>query len=247
MKSVLVTGGSSGIGDAVCRLAARRSWAVFVGYRQGQERAAALADEIRKAQGQAWPVRLPLEEPDAIDEAVTFISKSAGRLDAIVLCASPAPVLGSFLKIDAPSLEEQLRINVIGNQRLIAAAWRQFFSKQEGAGHIVAVLSQFSDALPKPQMASYIIGKRALQALLECALAELGPRGLRASAVSPGYTDTPMLRALNPHILEAARATQMDSTFLTAEQAAEKITHCLDNAPSTPELFRCSISNNLRR
>lgn len=247
MKSVLVAGGSSGIGEAVCRLAARRSWEVFIGYHRGQERAAAAAAEITKAGGQAWPVRLPMEEPAAVDEALDCVAKSAGRLDAVVLCASPAPVLGSFLKIDARSLEEQLRINVVGGQYLIAAAWRRFFSKQEGAGHIVAVLSQFSDAAPKPQMAAYVIGKRALLALLECALAELGPRGLRASAVSPGYTDTPMLRALNPHILEAARATQRDSAFLTAEQVAEKIMHCLDNAPRTPELFRCSLSNDLPR
>ena len=58
---------------------------------------------------------------------------------------------------------------------------------------------------PSAQMASYIIGKRALQTLLECALVEYAQSGLRASAVIPTFTETPMLEHFHAHFLEMAR------------------------------------------
>lgn len=242
-KAVLVSGGSGGIGAAVCRAAARASWAVFVGYRSGAERAEALAEEIRGAGGRARPVRLPLEDPAAIAEALEAVAAAADRLDALVLCASPAPVLERFVKTSDEALLEQFRTNVIGNKDLLAAVWKRFFHKQ-GGGHAVAVSSSFAEAPPKPQMAAYVIDKRGLQALLECALAELGPSGLRASVVSPGYTDTPMLQALHPLIVETARATQKDGVFLAPKQVAERVLRLLENPPAGPALAVDSLSND---
>lgn len=221
MKTVLITGASGGIGAAAARLAASQGWRVFAGYRSGQERAESLAREIK-----GEPLRIALEDEASIIAAVALLKTKTKTLDAAVLCAGLPPPLLPYLKTDDAAMLEQFRVSA-GHQRLVAELWKAFFAKAK-AGHVVGVSSQAARTPPWPGFTSYVVAKRALEASLECAKVELGKDGLRVSVIRPGYTETPMLLALNPHVLDAIRAKAGPDGLLKAETVGSQILALLD-------------------
>jgi len=239
MSSVLITGGSSGIGAALVRRAAGAGWQVAFTYKTHPGEAQKLVQELSSHAVRALP--LDLNVPETITACVGGLAKDGGTLDAIVLSAAPGPSVNPLWKETDASFLEQFSANVIGNRNLLAACWKTFFRNQS-KGHVVALLSLAMGPPPSAQMASYIIGKRALQTLLECALVEYGPSGLRASAVIPTFTETPMLGNFHTHFLEMARQKSPSGSFLSAEHVAEQIFRCLEEPPTTTELALRAVS-----
>lgn len=240
MKTVLVTGGSSGIGRASALAAAKAGWNVFVGYSTGEARASDVVRAIRDQGGSAWSVRIDLGDPDSGTECLEHITAAGVGLDAIVLAAAPAPVLESFATLGAEALAQDLNVNVVGNYRLISHAWRRFFRANKH-GHVVALSSEAAGSPVWPGMTSYVTSKRALGALLECAFQELGRAGLQISVVSPEYTETPMLLGLHPHLLEAARSKQRSGRFLQPDEVAAQVLQCLEHPPDESAVRYCHV------
>jgi NAD(P)-dependent dehydrogenase (short-subunit alcohol dehydrogenase family) len=228
VKTVLITGASGGIGAATARLAAAKGWRVFAGYRKGRERAEAVGDAVQ----------ISLEDPASILAAVAFLKTKTDKLDAVVLCAGLPPPLLPFVKTDEAALFEQLRV-CAGHSRLIAELWKAFFVKAK-AGHVVGVSSQAARTPPWPGFTSYVVAKRALEASLECAKVELGKDGLRVSVIRPGYTETPMLLALNPHVLDAIRAKAGPEGLLSPETVGAQILALLDGETKKPTVLKDS-------
>lgn len=234
-RAILVTGGSSGIGADIVRLASHRGFAVFIGYKKGVDRAQNIAHEIQRWDGKAFPVALCLDDPNSIDAALDVVARNGLDLEALVLCASPAPVLAPFVKVQKREFLDQFQVNVVSAHRLIAQCWRRFFSKNR-RGHVIGLLSAAIGPPPSALLCSYIAAKRALQAVLECAAVELGPRGLRVNALSPSYTETPMLEAFPEPMLEMARAKRKSGRFLTSTEVAVHVVNCLES-PEPSEIF----------
>src|SRR5690606_11492109 len=90
-RSLVVTGGSGGIGAVVVRAAARRGWHVWIGYATGADRAAALADELTAAGLSAATVALPLDEPERLRAGVARIAARRPLPAGAVLCGAPPP------------------------------------------------------------------------------------------------------------------------------------------------------------
>ena len=233
MKVVLITGGTSGIGEALARRAANADWQVAFTYRNAQDKAQKIVQELGSDKVQAF--HLELNNPETISACVAAVAKEYGCLDALVLSASPGPILNPLWKQSSDDFLGQFRVNVIGNHHLMADCWKSFFKKQN-RGHIVALLSSALGPPPLGHMSSYVIAKRSLELLLEYALVEYGKSGLRASAIVPTFTETPMLAGLNSHFVEMARMKNPSHQFLKPEQVAECIFQCLENPPATPTL-----------
>jgi NAD(P)-dependent dehydrogenase (short-subunit alcohol dehydrogenase family) len=216
VKTVLITGASGGIGAATARLAAAKGWRVFAGYNTGRERAEAVGDAVK----------ITLEDEASIVAAVALLKSKTKTLDAAVLCAGIPPPLLPFVKTDEAALLAQFRVSA-GHSRLVAELWKAFFAKAK-AGHVVGVSSQAARTPPWPGFTSYVVAKRALEAALECAKVEHGKDGLRVSLIRPGYTETPMLLALNPHVLDAIRAKAGPEGLLKPEAVGAQILALLD-------------------
>lgn len=232
-RSVIVTGGSGGIGSALCRMAAARGWRVWIGYASGFDRALRLAAEIADAGGAAQPLFLPLDDPARLREAVGAIVAEGALPGALALCASPPPEVASLLKLTAEQMRRQLECAVVGNHALLAEVWRRCF-RPRGGGHVLAVQSAAQgtpSAATASHMAGYVVAKSALEALLRAAAAEFGRAGLRVSLVRPGYVETPMLRAFPPLILERARAALPGQSFVRPEQVAAALLAGLEAPP----------------
>jgi len=219
--SLVVTGGSSGIGAAVCLAAARSGWHVWIGYATGGDRAATLAAEIRELGHLASIVALPLDNPEVLVKGVERVARPPLPA-AAVLCGGPAPDVSPLLRLTPDHFRYQLECAVVGHSIFITELWRQCF-RRRGGGHVLAVLSAAQGPVTAPHMASYVAAKGGFEALLRAAAAELGRAGLRISVVRPGYVETPMLDAFEPRLLDLARHSAPGRRFLQPTQVAEAL------------------------
>jgi NAD(P)-dependent dehydrogenase (short-subunit alcohol dehydrogenase family) len=218
-RSMIVTGGSSGIGAALCGMAVRQGWQVWIGYRSGRDRAMRLAAALSDAGGAASSIHLPLDDQAILAASMAQIGETDPKPVALALCGSPPPDVMSLLKLQPDQLRRQLESAVVGNHCLLAETWRRCFRPQ-GGGHVLAVLSEAQGPPAAPHMAGYVAAKYALEGLLHAAAAEWGPAGLRISVVRPGYVETPMLAAFPALLLERARARTAERRFLATDEVA---------------------------
>jgi len=223
-RALLVTGASGGIGGALCRLAAADGWRVLAGYRGNRDAAEALAASLPDAAA----VRLPLDDAGAVEAAVGGLADEP--VAALALCGAPPPPVRSFAKTTAEDMRAQFEASVVGTHALLRAAWRTWLRPRAG-GTAVAVLTEALGPPAAPHMAAYVAAKAGLAGLLEAAAAELGRGGLSVGAVHPGYTETAMLRAFDPLILDRARADRPDDRFPGPETAAAALLAILRDPP----------------
>jgi NAD(P)-dependent dehydrogenase (short-subunit alcohol dehydrogenase family) len=218
----VVTGGSSGIGAAFCRAAARGGWHVWIGYANGGDRAMRIARDMAMEGCSASTAALPLNDPRTLQGQVKRMATSAYPPSAAVLCGAPAPDVSSCLKITAEQFRRQLDSTVIGNHILLTELWRHSFRAQ-GGGHVLAVLSAAQTPPIAPYMASYVAAKGALETLLHAIAVELGRSGLHVGVIRPGYVETPMLRAFEPRFLARVRDSAPARAFLKPEDIARSL------------------------
>lgn len=210
----LVSGGSGGIGAAVCERLAQRELKPIIGYHRAQASARELAERY-----DGVALELDLARGESIQSAAAQLD-DLPWLAGVVLAGSPAPALLPFGKLTPGQLQEQWQVNVLGPQQLLAALVRGRFRKQK-AGFVVGVLSRAmggSGEPATPNMGAYVIAKHGLCGVLAAVAADYP--WLRVGSVRPGYTETPMLRAFDERFLELERAK---APFQTPGAVAELI------------------------
>jgi NAD(P)-dependent dehydrogenase (short-subunit alcohol dehydrogenase family) len=195
----LVSGGSGGIGAAVCRALAERGYTPVVGY--CTQRAAA-EDIAERCAGKA--LKLDLRDEATILAAAEELEQ-APELAGVVLAGSPPLSLVPFGKISREELVAQLEVNVIGPQRLLAELVRRCFRKHK-RGSVVGVLTRaIGDGTSgvASGMGAYVIAKQGMAGMLGLLSADYP--WLKVRSISPGYTETRMLDAFDPRFLELQR------------------------------------------
>ncbi|MFC7527277.1 SDR family NAD(P)-dependent oxidoreductase [Actinoplanes sp. GCM10030250] len=184
-KTALVTGGSRGIGRAIVqRLAADGARVVFT-YRcskaAAEELAASLPDAVAVRCDQA-----DLETLPAIFDPVR------GGLDILVNNAA-ITTSSPIADLSAADFDRMMTINA----KFPLLAVREAIPLLRDGGRIVN-LSSLNTVVPAPGLALYCASKAALEQFTKVAARELGSRGITVNTVSPGATDTDMLRGSNP-------------------------------------------------
>lgn len=175
-KSVLVLGGSRGIGAAIVRRLAAEGGKVTFTYAASGDAAQRLANETGSTAVQA----------DSADrEAVIAQVRASGALDVLVINAGIA-LFGDALELDPDAVERLLRINVHGPYFAAVEAARRM---PEG-GRIIVIGSVNGDRMPVPGMAAYALSKSALQGMARGLARDFGPRGITVNVVQPGPIDT---------------------------------------------------------
>ncbi len=175
-SSVLVLGGSRGIGAAIVRRFAADGAAVTFTYAGSPEAADRLAVETGST-----ALKADSADRDQIIECV----RKAGPLDVLVVNAGIA-VFGDALEQDPDVIDRLFRINIHAPYHASVEAAR---TMREG-GRIIVIGSVNGDRMPVPGMASYAVSKSALQGLARGLARDLGPRGITINIVQPGPIDT---------------------------------------------------------
>ncbi|MCS4271573.1 MULTISPECIES: SDR family oxidoreductase [Raoultella] len=175
-KSVLVLGGSRGIGAAIVRRFAADGASVVFSYAGSAEAAATLAAETGSIAVQA----------DSADrEAVIALVRDSGPLDLLVVNAGIA-LFGDALEQDSDAVDRLFRINIHTPYHAAVEAAR----KMPDGGRIIVIGSVNGDRMPISGMASYAVSKSALQGLARGLARDFGPRGITVNVVQPGPIDT---------------------------------------------------------
>ncbi|WP_431198099.1 SDR family NAD(P)-dependent oxidoreductase [Leifsonia xyli] len=188
-KSVVVTGGNSGIGAAIVRCLAAAGAAVVIDYVARPEDTADLVAEITAAGGRAVGVEADVSSPADIDKLIRTAVDEFGSLDAFVNNAG-IEKRHSLLEVTEDAFEEVMAVDlksaVFGTQR----AAKQFI--EQGSGGIVVNVSSVHEDWPMPGNLSYCVAKGGMRMLTRTAGVELGPHGVRVVTVAPGAVNTPI-------------------------------------------------------
>jgi meso-butanediol dehydrogenase/(S,S)-butanediol dehydrogenase/diacetyl reductase len=185
-KVVLVTGGGSGIGEAVARrFAAQGAKVGITGRRAGPLEL--LASEI-------GALALPGDVTDAaaINQAVARLAGRFGGLDVLVSNAGIA-VIGSIEQIDDAAWDSVIETNLNGTRHAVRAALPHL--RKRGGGAIVNI-SSIGALFAAKGNAVYGTAKAALLALTKSLARDYGPEGIRVNALCPGWVDTEMVEPL---------------------------------------------------
>ena len=190
-KTVLVTGGSRGIGAAIARRFAALGASTIIGYRSDRESAARVEQEIAAAGGVCLTAQGDVAEQAGIDAVVGAAVARFGSIDVLVNCAAIAPYrpLGAM---DAAFVRSILDANVVGLVMMTQAVLPHM---PASGGRIVNIASALAYR-PIPTSSVYSASKAAVVTLTHAFAKELGPRGITVNAVAPGVIRTDMTEAI---------------------------------------------------
>jgi NAD(P)-dependent dehydrogenase (short-subunit alcohol dehydrogenase family) len=191
MKTLLVTGGSRGIGAAVSKIAGRTGYRVAVGYAANPEAAQTVVDQIASAGGEAFAVKADVASEADIVAMFEAVDKRFGPLDALVNSAGVVDFKARLDEMSAARIERMLRINVIGSMLCAREAVKRMSAKHGGkGGAIVNVSSMASIRGAAGEFIDYAASKGAIDAFTIGLARELADEGVRVNAVRPGLIDT---------------------------------------------------------
>ena len=221
-KTVLVTGGTSGIGRAAAEQFGSAGAQVIVTGRD-QTRGRDVVDTIESGGGQARFISADLAAPGGAQQ----LAQAAGPVDVLVNNAGIFPV-GPSHEIAIDDVKAALDFNVVAPFTLVAALVPGMV--QRGSGAIVNVSTMVA-SFGLPGMSAYGASKAALELLTKAWAAEYGPAGVRVNAVAPGPTRTPGTEPMGDGIDQlaatlplgrAADAQEIASTivFLASDEAS---------------------------
>lgn len=175
-KSVLVLGGSRGIGAAIVRRFRADGAQVTFTYAGSHKAAQQLAAETGSTAALT----------DSADrDAVIARVRDSGPLDVLVVNAGVA-LFGDALEQDPDAVDRLFRVNVHAPYHASIEAARQM----PDGGRIIVIGSVNGDRMPVPGMASYALSKSALQGMARGLARDFGPRGITINIVQPGPIDT---------------------------------------------------------
>ena len=224
-RTLLVTGGSRGIGAAVCLLAAGAGYRVAVNYASNEIAAGALVAEIKAGGGEAFAVRGDVGNEADVTAMFEAVDKTFGRLDAFV---NNAGVVDRKARVDEMSverLERMMRINVIGSILCAREAVRRMSTLRGGKGGSIVNLSSAAATLGSPgEYVDYAASKGAIDTFTIGLAREVANEGVRVNAVRPGIIDTEIhASGGQPGRVAAIR----DTVPMKREGKAEEVAHAV--------------------
>ena len=190
-KVVVITGASSGLGEAAARHLAEQGAAVVLGARR-VERIRALAEEITAGGGRALAVATDVTERAQVRALVDAAIEAFGRVDVVVNNAGLMPH-SPLARLKVDDWDQMVDVNLKGVLYGIAAALPRFMEQK--AGHFVNVSSVAGHKVSE-NGAVYAATKHAVRALSEGLRQEVKPYNVRTTVISPGAVATELPQSI---------------------------------------------------
>jgi 3-oxoacyl-[acyl-carrier protein] reductase len=191
-RIALVTGGSRGIGAAICRSLASEGAAVAVNYRSGQAQAQEVVDEIRAAGGRAAAVQGDVADFDTAGAVVQQTVDALGGLHILVNNAGIARDILIF-NMDPKDWLDVMQVNFGGTFNCTKAALGHFMGQREG---VIVNISSVMGQRGWIGESNYSASKGAINSFTRCAAVEFARFGIRVNAVLPGFAPTELVAGL---------------------------------------------------
>ena len=224
MSTVLITGGSRGIGAAAVELFARLGHRVFFLYEKNRE----AAEAVEAATG-AVGIRCDVADGEAVRKAFLEV----GDVD-ILICNAGICQYGLMSMTSEAQWDRIFDVNVKGIYHCVNAAMPGFLKKQSGC--IITVSSMWGQVGASCE-AAYSATKGAVIALSKALAKELGPSGIRVNCVAPGVILTDMCANVEPEILEQLRQESPIGKTGTPEDVAKAFVYLAEAEFVTGEVL----------
>jgi len=190
-KTIIVTGGATGIGAAIATSAALAGAKVIVDYVVSPEQALAFAATLASedSEGSVEAFDADVSKVDQVQALVAEAVRRYGRLDVMVNNAG-IETRQSLLDTTEAAYDKVLGIDLKGAFFGAQAAARQFIA--QGGGGVIINISSVHEDWPMPGNAAYCVAKGGMRMLTRNAAVELGEHGIRVVGVAPGAVNTPI-------------------------------------------------------
>jgi NADP-dependent 3-hydroxy acid dehydrogenase YdfG len=226
-KVVVITGASSGIGEATALLLAERGAKVVLGAR-GSDRLKALANCIAASGSEVAYVQTDVKRRKDLSNLVGLAIERYGKLDVLINNAGVAPIsLLDELRVE--DWEEMIDINLKGVLYGIAAALPIF--RRQGFGHFVNVISTAGIQI-MPTMAVYAGTKNAVRTITEGLRQEAGEK-LRVTGISPGFVQTHLADSMTNPEVKSQIVGRMDKMGIPPVAIARAIFFAIEQPADT--------------
>lgn len=207
----VVTGGSSGIGEAIVRLFAAHSATVMIVHHNQARRAQEIADEIVAAGGVARPLGADVRDEGEVERVFATVKREFGMPTILVNSAGVDAAGIPVAKMKADHFVNVLRTNLVG-PFLCCRAFLHAREGRKGRGKAKARIINISsvhEEIPRAGAADYCASKGGLRNLTRCLALELAAHGVTVNNIAPGMILTPMNQASidNPKKLKKEEAT----------------------------------------
>lgn len=196
MKVALVTGGSGGIGQAVCRELSTAGFAVAVHYHSDHARAETVVEELTAQGGEACSLSADISDAAAVEALFAEIMRRFGRIDVVVNNAGITRD-ALVLRMKLEDWQKVIDTNLTG-AFLVSRAAAKIMLRQR-SGKIINVASVVGLSGNAGQ-ANYAAAKAGLIGLTKTLAKELAGRGITCNAVAPGFIATAMTEALSAEV-----------------------------------------------
>ena len=224
MKTVIVTGASGGIGEAISRLFAKNGYKVGVHGYKNYEKAKAIADEIG-----GFPLKFDLKDFSAVGKGVKEFFEKFGQIDALINNGGIAQAIKPIIDVTEEEYDEILDTNLKGAFASIKTAIPYMLEK---GGSIVNISSMWGITGGSCE-AVYSASKFALIGLTKSLAKEYAKANIRVNAVAPGLIDT----AMNSVLSDEDKRLAVDDIPLgrigKAEEVAEAVYYLVEKATFT--------------
>jgi NADP-dependent 3-hydroxy acid dehydrogenase YdfG len=214
-KVVVITGASSGLGEATARLLSAQGASVVLGARRA-ERLQSLADELTRNGGKALAMTTDVTHREQVKKLVDAAVQTDGRIDVIINNAGLMPQAPlERLKID--EWDRMIDVNIKGVLYGIAAALPHM--KAQRSGHIINV-SSVAGHVVRPGSAVYAATKTAVRVISEGLRQEVKPYNIRTTVISPGAVATELPNSVtDPETAEGLRKFYAETAIPAASFA----------------------------
>jgi 3-oxoacyl-[acyl-carrier protein] reductase len=191
-KAALITGSSRGIGAAIARKLAKDGFPVVINYSNSSDEAKELQTIIIKEGGSAILCCADVSNFEQVQSMVLEAADTFGGIEVLVNNASGAIWNKPFSELEWKDIQKHLDIQLQGAFNTCKSVLP--FLEEQKYGKVINITSIYTDSTPPVNTYDYILAKSALSSFTKSLAAEYGVKGICINNVSPGMTETTLIR-----------------------------------------------------
>lgn len=194
-KNALITGASSGIGQAIAIRLAEEGCNVAINYRKNAEEAEQTAAESQQAaSSKGYSIKTTILQGDAAQEAdiIRVSQTAADQLGGLDILVNSAGIQNEFASHEVPTdkFDQVIAVNLRGAYLYCREVIQRWLAQQRPG--VIINISSVHEIIPRPMYVSYSISKGGMGNLTKTLALEYASRGIRVNAIAPGATVTPI-------------------------------------------------------
>lgn len=227
-KVAFVTGGASGIGEAVALQLAERGAKVVVAD-LNRDAAQMVAGAIKSKGGEAAAVGVDVAKVDQVEKAVQFAVDTFGRLD---LAVNNAGIGGAAAPLGDYSFEDWHKVIDVNLNSVFYSMKYEIAAMLTSGGGAIVNMASILGSVTFPNAPAYVTAKHGVVGMTKSAAVDYAKKGIRVTAVGPGFIDTPLLANLPAEAHDGLKALHPLGRLGTSDEVAALTIFLLSDAAS---------------